>query len=104
MGCKPKIHSQSSKHFATNFRSSKNLTSTPKVVELRNLKFCTYILQNSKTPKFSPKAKIIWKTSEKHSGVIIQSSDIDDDITHRIGTAWMKWRLAYGVLCDKTSV
>ncbi|KAG5601615.1 hypothetical protein H5410_032985 [Solanum commersonii] len=24
-----------------------------------------------------------------------------DDVTHRIGVAWMKWRLASGVLCDK---
>ncbi|KAG5574061.1 hypothetical protein H5410_063827 [Solanum commersonii] len=29
------------------------------------------------------------------------SGDIDDDVTHRIGVAWMKWRLASGVLCDK---
>ena len=33
---------------------------------------------------------------------IIQSSgDIDDDVTHRIGVAWTKWRLASRVLCDK---
>ncbi|KAG5588608.1 hypothetical protein H5410_049042 [Solanum commersonii] len=29
------------------------------------------------------------------------SGDIGDDVTHRIGAAWMKWRLASGVLCDK---
>ncbi|KAG5620749.1 hypothetical protein H5410_005967 [Solanum commersonii] len=29
------------------------------------------------------------------------SGDIDEDVTHRIGVAWMKWRLASGVLCDK---
>ncbi|KAG5592657.1 hypothetical protein H5410_043171 [Solanum commersonii] len=35
-------------------------------------------------------------------GSVIQGSgDIDDDVTHRIGVAWMKWRLASGVLCDK---
>ncbi|KAG5628180.1 hypothetical protein H5410_013398 [Solanum commersonii] len=33
--------------------------------------------------------------------VIQENGDIDDDITHRIGVAWMKWRLASGVLCDK---
>ncbi|KAG5631502.1 hypothetical protein H5410_003219 [Solanum commersonii] len=33
--------------------------------------------------------------------VIQGSGDIDDDVTHRIGVAWMKWRLASGVLCDK---
>ncbi|XP_070054033.1 uncharacterized protein [Nicotiana tomentosiformis] len=27
--------------------------------------------------------------------------EIDEDITHRIGARWMKWRLASGVLCDK---
>jgi hypothetical protein len=40
--------------------------------------------------------------SFKYLGSIIQSSgDIDDDVTHRIGAAWLKWRLASGVLCDK---
>ncbi|KAG5586165.1 hypothetical protein H5410_046599, partial [Solanum commersonii] len=29
------------------------------------------------------------------------SGDIDDDVTHRIGVAWRKWRLASGILCDK---
>ncbi|KAG5578791.1 hypothetical protein H5410_049418 [Solanum commersonii] len=32
---------------------------------------------------------------------ILRSGDIDEDVTHRIGVAWMKWRLASGVLCDK---
>ncbi|KAG5593483.1 hypothetical protein H5410_043997 [Solanum commersonii] len=36
-----------------------------------------------------------WIESLKGSG------DIDEDVTHRIGVAWMKWRLASGVLCDK---
>ncbi|KAF3625587.1 putative vacuolar protein sorting-associated protein 54-like isoform X3 [Capsicum annuum] len=26
---------------------------------------------------------------------------IDEDVSHRIGAGWMKWRLASGVLCDK---
>ncbi|PHT50435.1 Protein PIR [Capsicum baccatum] len=26
---------------------------------------------------------------------------IDDDAEHRIGTGWVKWRLAFGVLCDQ---
>ncbi|KAG5572456.1 hypothetical protein H5410_062222 [Solanum commersonii] len=38
---------------------------------------------------------------EESSTVIQGSGDIDDDVTHRIGVAWMKWRLASGVLCDK---
>ncbi|KAG5583500.1 hypothetical protein H5410_054127, partial [Solanum commersonii] len=30
-----------------------------------------------------------------------RSSKLNEDVTHRIGVAWMKWRLASGVLCDK---
>ncbi|KAG5625058.1 hypothetical protein H5410_010276 [Solanum commersonii] len=42
------------------------------------------------------------RESFKHLGSVIQESgDIDDDVTHRIGVAWMKWRLASRVLCDK---
>ncbi|WMV56312.1 hypothetical protein MTR67_049697 [Solanum verrucosum] len=42
------------------------------------------------------------KESFKYLGSVIQGSgDIDDDVTHCIGVAWMKWRLASGVLCDK---
>ncbi|WMV37399.1 hypothetical protein MTR67_030784 [Solanum verrucosum] len=42
------------------------------------------------------------KESFKYLRAVIQGSgDIDDDVTHRIGAAWMKWRLASGVLCDK---
>ncbi|KAG5620699.1 hypothetical protein H5410_005917 [Solanum commersonii] len=29
------------------------------------------------------------------------NEEIDDVVTYRIGVAWMKWRLASGVLCDK---
>ncbi|XP_059306273.1 uncharacterized protein LOC132057673 [Lycium ferocissimum] len=42
------------------------------------------------------------KSSFKYLGSIMQGSgEIDDDVTHRIGAGWMKWRLASGVLCDK---
>ncbi|KAG5575699.1 hypothetical protein H5410_055833, partial [Solanum commersonii] len=35
------------------------------------------------------------RESFKYLGSVIQGSgDIDDDVTHRIGVAWMKWRLA----------
>ncbi|XP_019262842.1 PREDICTED: uncharacterized protein LOC109240629 [Nicotiana attenuata] len=27
--------------------------------------------------------------------------EIDEDITHHIGAGWMKWRFAFGILCDK---
>ncbi|KAF3662432.1 putative 30S ribosomal protein S1, chloroplastic-like [Capsicum annuum] len=29
------------------------------------------------------------------------NGEIDEDVTHRIGAGWLKWRLALGVLCDK---
>ncbi|KAG5571733.1 hypothetical protein H5410_061499 [Solanum commersonii] len=42
------------------------------------------------------------KENFKYLGSVIQGSgDIDDDVTHRIGVAWRKWRLASGVFCDK---
>ncbi|PHT33828.1 Nicotianamine aminotransferase B [Capsicum baccatum] len=33
--------------------------------------------------------------------MIQENGKIDEDISHRIGKGWMKWRLASGVLCDK---
>ncbi|XP_070013916.1 uncharacterized protein [Nicotiana sylvestris] len=45
---------------------------------------------------------IPWRGSFKYLVSIIHGDgEIDEDITHRIGTEWMKWRLASGVLCDK---
>ncbi|PHU07698.1 Potassium transporter 1 [Capsicum chinense] len=29
------------------------------------------------------------------------NGEIDEDVSHRIGAGWMKWKLALGVLCDK---
>ncbi|KAF3627324.1 putative pre-mRNA-processing factor 6-like [Capsicum annuum] len=29
------------------------------------------------------------------------NGEIDEDVSHRIGVGWMKWKLASGVLCDK---
>ncbi|XP_047250071.1 uncharacterized protein LOC124885862 [Capsicum annuum] len=38
----------------------------------------------------------------KYLGFVIQSNgEIDEDVSHRIGAEWMKWKLAAGVLCDK---
>ncbi|KAG5616810.1 hypothetical protein H5410_016634 [Solanum commersonii] len=35
-------------------------------------------------------------------GSIIQGNrEINDDVTHCIRARWMKWKLAFGVLCDK---
>ncbi|XP_070042497.1 uncharacterized protein [Nicotiana tomentosiformis] len=42
------------------------------------------------------------RASFKYLGFIIQSNgEIDEDVAHRIGAGWMKWRLASGVLCDR---
>ena len=30
-----------------------------------------------------------------------RNGDIDEDVSHRIKTGWMKWRQTSGVLCDK---
>ena len=48
-------------------------------------------------------AQIIPKIERfKYLGSVLQGSgDIDSDVIQRIGAAWMKWRLASGVLCDK---
>ncbi|KAF3621797.1 Mitochondrial pyruvate carrier 1 [Capsicum annuum] len=42
------------------------------------------------------------RESFKYMGSIIQEDgDIDEDVTHRIGARWMKWRLASRIMCDK---
>ncbi|KAG5615078.1 hypothetical protein H5410_014902 [Solanum commersonii] len=45
---------------------------------------------------------VVEEADAEYLGSVIQGSgDIDEDVTHRIRVAWMKWRLASGVLCDK---
>ncbi|XP_070036835.1 uncharacterized protein [Nicotiana tomentosiformis] len=34
------------------------------------------------------------------SSVIQRGGEINEDVTYRIGVGWMKWRLAFRVLCD----
>ncbi|XP_009601979.1 uncharacterized protein [Nicotiana tomentosiformis] len=42
------------------------------------------------------------KWSFKYLGSIISSdNEIDDDFTHQIGARWIKWKLSFGVWCDK---
>ncbi|XP_070024980.1 uncharacterized protein [Nicotiana sylvestris] len=42
------------------------------------------------------------KGSFNYLGSVIQGDgEIDEDVTHRIGVGWIKWRLASRVLCDK---
>ena len=39
----------------------------------------------------------------RYLGSMLQKDgDIDEDVSHRIKTRWMKWREAFGVHCDKT--
>jgi len=40
--------------------------------------------------------------SFKYFGLCIQGNEeIDDDVTHHTNAGWMKWRLAFVVLCNK---
>ncbi|XP_016566975.1 uncharacterized protein LOC107865153 [Capsicum annuum] len=42
------------------------------------------------------------RDSFKYLGFIIQENrEIDEDVSHRTGAGWMKWKLASGFLCDK---
>ncbi|KAF3615267.1 hypothetical protein FXO38_35214 [Capsicum annuum] len=42
------------------------------------------------------------RDSFKYLGSMIQGNgEIDEDVSHRIGGGWMKWKLASRVLCDK---
>ena len=33
--------------------------------------------------------------------IISKDGEIDEDVEHRIKSRWLKWRLAFGVLCDR---
>ncbi|KAG5611715.1 hypothetical protein H5410_022996 [Solanum commersonii] len=56
--------------------------------------------------------KVLWRCREargvpltyirEHLGFVIhERGDINGDVTHRIDMAWMKRKLAFGVLCNK---
>uniref|UniRef100_M1A3J0 Reverse transcriptase n=1 Tax=Solanum tuberosum TaxID=4113 RepID=M1A3J0_SOLTU len=57
----------------------------------------------SHEPKVKIDAQFVPKRENlKYFGSILQrDGEIDDDITHRIGTKWLKWRRISGVICDK---
>ncbi|KAG2555809.1 hypothetical protein PVAP13_8NG034601 [Panicum virgatum] len=38
-------------------------------------------------------------SASRHEGG--DNGDIDEDVMHRISAGWLKWRQAYGVLCDR---
>lgn len=41
------------------------------------------------------------KDSFKYLGLFIQSNEEINDVTHRMGVEWTKWRLAFGIVFDK---
>nr|XP_016437835.1 PREDICTED: uncharacterized protein LOC107763843 [Nicotiana tabacum] len=42
------------------------------------------------------------RDSFKYLGSVIQGNgEINEDVTHRVGAGWMKWRLLSGILCDR---
>jgi hypothetical protein len=42
------------------------------------------------------------KDTFRYLGSMLQrDGDIDADVSHRIKAGWMKWRQAFGILCDK---
>ena len=42
------------------------------------------------------------KDTFRYLGSMLQrDEDIDENVSHRIKAGWMKWRQAFGVLCDK---
>ena len=41
------------------------------------------------------------KDTFRYLGLMLQENgDIDEDVNHRIKGRWLKWRQAYGVLCE----
>jgi hypothetical protein len=46
--------------------------------------------------------QVVPKDTFYYLGSMLQrDGDIDEDVSHRVKTGWMKWRQASGVLCDK---
>ncbi|KAM3216003.1 hypothetical protein P3L10_025443 [Capsicum annuum] len=77
------------------FRLSKNKT------EYLECKFNDVRLENEVVVKLESQV-VCKRDSFKYLGSVIQGNcEIDEDVSHRIGAGWMKWKLASGVLCDK---
>ncbi|KAF3675032.1 putative pre-mRNA-processing factor 6-like [Capsicum annuum] len=77
------------------FRLSRSKT------EYLKCKFNDVRLENKVVVKL--KSQVVCKRdSFKYLRSVIQGNgEIDEDVSHRIGARWMKWKLASGVLCDK---
>ncbi|KAM3304093.1 hypothetical protein P3S67_015125 [Capsicum chacoense] len=77
------------------FRLSRSKT------EYLECKFNDVRLENEVVVKLESQ-EVCKRDSFKYLGSVIQGNDeIDEDVSHRIGAGWMKWKLALGVLCDK---
>ncbi|KAM3322064.1 hypothetical protein P3S67_003215 [Capsicum chacoense] len=77
------------------FRLSRSKT------EYLECKFNDVRLENEVVVKLESQ-EVCKRDSFKYLGSVIQGNgEIDEDVSHRIGAGWMKWKLASGVLCDK---
>ncbi|PHT58092.1 hypothetical protein CQW23_00455 [Capsicum baccatum] len=64
-------------------------------------KFNDVRLEEEVVVKFESQ-EVCKRDSFKYLGSVIQGNgEIDEDVSHRIGAGWMKWKIASGVLCDK---
>ncbi|KAF3625067.1 hypothetical protein FXO37_31070 [Capsicum annuum] len=72
--------------------------------EYLECKFCDSRQDEEVLVKLDSQA-VCKRDSFKYLGSAIQGKgEIDEDVSHRIGAGWMKWRLASGILCDKKGV
>jgi hypothetical protein len=64
---------------------------------------CQFSEENSNDGDVSLDGRIVsMNVTFQYLGSMLQSErEIDEDVSHRIRTGWVKWRQASGVLCDK---
>ncbi|PHT47935.1 hypothetical protein CQW23_12143 [Capsicum baccatum] len=80
---------------------SKGFRLSRRKTEYLECKFNDVRLENEVVVKLESQ-EVCKRDSFKYFGSVIQGNgEIDEDVSHRIGAGWMKWKLASGVLCDK---
>jgi Reverse transcriptase (RNA-dependent DNA polymerase) len=64
---------------------------------------CQFSGENSDDGDVSLDGRVVpMNDTFRYLGSMLQSEgEIDEDVSHRIRAGWVKWRQAYGVLCDK---
>jgi hypothetical protein len=64
---------------------------------------CQFSGENSNDGDVSLDGRVVpMNDTFRYLGSILQSErEIDENVSYRIRTGWVKWRQAYGVLCDK---